>query len=1380
MPRKEVVCFVVFGGWLILLASSSALAQSNLTPYQPTGWSDRIVVSKGTGTHSDSSGLTSTDTLYVDWAVLNNGSAAAGVLFKSELYVDGALRATWNTNPPLNPNFYTSVDDYSLGALSAGTHTLRIKTDATSVISESNEGDNEYSKTITIGGSGSPNLTPYQPTDWSDRIVVSKGTGTHSDSSGLTSADTLYVDWAVLNNGSAAAGVLFKSELYVDGALRATWNTNPPLNPNFYTSVDDYSLSALSAGTHTLRIKTDATSVISESNEGDNEYSKTITIGGSGSPNLAPYQPTDWSDRIVVSKGTGTHSDSSGLTSTDTLYVDWAVLNNGSAAAGVLFKSELYVDGALRATWNTNPPLNPNFYTSVDDYSLSALSAGTHTLRIKTDATSVISESNEGDNEYSKTITIGGSGSPNLAPYQPTNWSDRIVVSKGTGTHSDSSGLTSTDTLYVDWAVLNNGSAAAGGLFKSQLYVDGALRATWNTNPPLNPNFYTSVDDYSLGALSAGAHTLRIKTDATSVISESNEGDNEYSKTITISGSGSPNLTPYQPTDWSDRIVVSKGTGTHSDSSGLTSTDTLYVDWAVLNNGSAAAGVLFKSQLYVDGALRATWNTNPPLNPNFYTSVDDYSLGTLSAGTHTLRIKTDATSVISENNEGDNEYSRTITIGGSGSPNLTPFQPTGWTDKVVVSKGTGTHSDSSGLTSTDTLYVDWAVLNNGSVAAGVLFKSQLYVDGALRATWNTNPPLNPNFYTSVDDYSLGTLSAGTHTLRIKTDATSVISESNEGDNEYSKTITIGGGGSPNLTPYKPTGWSDRIVVSKGTGTHSDSSGLTPTDTLYVDWAVLNNGSAAAGVLFKNDLYVDGVLRATWSTNPPLSPSAYTSTSDYSLGKLSVGAHILRIKADSTNALTESNEQDNEYTRTISVAPQRSIFVGIFGGGLGDVPDDPDQELDIWRNENILPYIKANVAFCNANVCLPKNDTHLAKIASSEIGGIVSLGFFMTSFTGVSSLNTPGNSEIPKTYIVSNYMPGDKVYVVGFSAGGGDAQNVLEKLDDLGISVRVSGHIDSVEIGDDASIPANTAVAKNYFQTQSPRIVRGESKLVANDPNSTSVTNTKITDPVGPAPATDKYAHHRNMDNDARVWGDIKSAIIVASQTAGTNSVDTDAGSRTGCTECLDTNPTRDVAEWTSVLRTALEGKISGEDLYRIRDQMARAVNDAGAFRELLVEHDKASYNPKLQENLTAVVLKVKPHEFLADVEKTAATTVDYPLFVAIVHSLAGVRTTESKKSLLRLVEGNRLDIAPGKVIDAVVSAYYGGREADKDAAWMLEWVASGTLSDYQMYAMARMLVYAKSEPAVQTLLDEIEKRMRDEQLRAKLIATRNGSRLQRN
>src|SRR6266850_6722323 len=161
---------------------------------------------------------------------------------------------------------------------------------------------------------GTPNLTPYQPSGWSDEIVVSRATGNNTDSSSLTTADTLYVDWAVINNGTAATAVRFYTELYVDGTLWTYWYSDPPVNAGSWPYVLDYSIGSLTAGTHTLRIKTDSTGVIGESNENDNEYTKTINVSNPSQPNLTPYKPSSWSDKIVVSRAPGNYTDSTSLT----------------------------------------------------------------------------------------------------------------------------------------------------------------------------------------------------------------------------------------------------------------------------------------------------------------------------------------------------------------------------------------------------------------------------------------------------------------------------------------------------------------------------------------------------------------------------------------------------------------------------------------------------------------------------------------------------------------------------------------------------------------------------------------------------------------------------------------------------------------------------------------------------------------------------------------------------------------------------------------------------------------------------------------------------------------------------------------------------------
>ena len=572
---------------LLLTAAPAAIALPNLTPYLPSGWSDKIVVSKTTGTTTDSSPLYTTDTLYVDWAVINNGTAATGA-FYTYLYVDGVYK-TFGYIGSLNANTYTYWNDYSIGSLSAGTHTIMITADATGAVAESNEGDNSYTKTITVSSLGQPNLTPYQPSGWSDKIVVSKVTGTTTDSSPLYTTDTLYVDLAVINNGTASAGA-FYTYIYVDGTYKGYMSTTS-LGANNWTYVYDFSIGSLSAGTHTIMITADATYAITESNESDNSYTKTITVIAPSLPNLTPYKPTYWSDMIVVSRTPGNYTDSTGLTTADTLYLDWAAINSGTAAAGA-FYIYIYVDGTYRGNSYT-ASLAAGAYTYANDFNIGSLGVGTHTIMMTADATGAVTESNESDNSYTKTISVGAPVLPNLTPYAPSGWSDKIVVSRTTGTTTDSTGLTTADTLYVDWTVINSGAAATVDSFYTTLYVDGSARQSWSTAAGFAVNAWAQAFDFSLGSLSAGTHTLTITADATGTITESNESDNSYTKTITVGAASAPNLTPYSPSGWSDKIVVSRATGNNTDSTGLTIGDSLYVDWAVLNNGNAAATALF-------------------------------------------------------------------------------------------------------------------------------------------------------------------------------------------------------------------------------------------------------------------------------------------------------------------------------------------------------------------------------------------------------------------------------------------------------------------------------------------------------------------------------------------------------------------------------------------------------------------------------------------------------------------------------------------------------------------------------------------------------------------------------------------------------------------
>lgn len=58
---------------------------------------------------------------------------------------------------------------------------------------------------------------------------------------------------------------------------------------------------------------------------------------------------------------------------------------------------------------------------------------------------------------------------------------------------------------------------------------------------------------------------------------------------------------------------------------------------------------------------------------------------------------------------------------------------------------------------------------------------------------------------------------------------------------------------PDLTLYKPSGWSDGIVISTTSGTNTDAAQITTADSIYIDWSLINQGLGTTGQSFSTRL-----------------------------------------------------------------------------------------------------------------------------------------------------------------------------------------------------------------------------------------------------------------------------------------------------------------------------------------------------------------------------------------------------------------------------------------------------------------------------------------------------------------------------------------------
>lgn len=374
----------------------------------------------------------------------------------------------------------------------------------------------------------------------------------------------------------------------------------------------------------------------------------------------------------------------------------------------------------------------------------------------------------------------------------------------------------------------------------------------------------------------------------------------------------------------------------------------------------------------------------------------------------------------------------------SATPNLTPFQPTGWSDKIVVSNASGTTSDSSPLRTTDTLFVDWAVLNNGSAATGATFFTKLFVDGTERAFWFSDPPLSVNFYSFVSDFNLGSLSAGTHTIKIVTDTSGVIPESNEADNEYTKTITVVQPptvqfSSAAYTAGEGTGLATVTVTRSGATSSSASVNYATSDA-----AGLNNCATLSGAASSRCDYITTVGTLTFAPNEtsktisvPLVNDSYvegpesltlTLRDPSGVGLGSPGAATLTIV-------------DNDTVAGANPIVQPSFFVGEHYFDFLNRNADA-AGLTFWTNE---------ITSCGSNqtcVEIKRINVSAAFFQSIEFQntGYLVYRTYKAAYGDATSLNVPGTVPVIR---LSEFLPDTQRIGQGVIVGQGAWQTQLE-------------------------------------------------------------------------------------------------------------------------------------------------------------------------------------------------------------------------------------------------------------------------------------------------------------------------------------------------
>jgi Ca2+-binding RTX toxin-like protein/methionine-rich copper-binding protein CopC len=112
-----------------------------------------------------------------------------------------------------------------------------------------------------------------------DSIVISTSSGTTTDATTITSANTIYVDYYWANFGSTGS-TSFNTRLLLDGSSIAAWSSTLPAGTA--TGITDSIINPLSVGSHTLQLEVDYNNSNAESNESNNIRTKTFNVVAAG------------------------------------------------------------------------------------------------------------------------------------------------------------------------------------------------------------------------------------------------------------------------------------------------------------------------------------------------------------------------------------------------------------------------------------------------------------------------------------------------------------------------------------------------------------------------------------------------------------------------------------------------------------------------------------------------------------------------------------------------------------------------------------------------------------------------------------------------------------------------------------------------------------------------------------------------------------------------------------------------------------------------------------------------------------------------------------------------------------------------------------------
>jgi subtilase family serine protease len=305
---------------------------------------------------------------------------------------------------------------------------------------------------------------------------------------------------------------------------------------------------------------------------------------------------------------------------------------------------------------------------------------------------------------------------------------------------------------------------------------------------------------------------------------------------------------------------------------------------AQLSNVGTAASGGFNVKWYRNG-VQVGYGYHASLAPGQVSNGNIRFYWTPTAGTHTLRFVADVDSQVTESSENNNSASKTVTVAQQKLADL------------KVSGITFTSTPKAGVPTTAV-----AQLSNVGQASSGGFNVKWYRNG-IQVGYGYHASLAPGQVSNGNIRFYWTPTAGTHTLRFVADADGQVTESSENNNSASKTVTVG---TQKLADLK---------VSGITFTSTPKAGV-PTTAV----AQLSNVGTAASGGFNVKWYRNGI-QVGYGYHAPLAAGQVSTGNIRFYWTPTAGTHTLRFVADVDGQVTESSENNNSASKTVTVGTQ---------------------------------------------------------------------------------------------------------------------------------------------------------------------------------------------------------------------------------------------------------------------------------------------------------------------------------------------------------------------------------------------------------------------------------------------------------------------------